>query len=316
MRISLRRQDRAGPLPPGVDHGAGNGDARRGDGHVVPREPARVPQLLLLQADGLAVVGAGEKSHHLRIGKGPGLVAEVRKVADVQARLLQCLAAGRLLQALADLQIPGDEGVEVSRVVLALRQEDALPAGDEHDHRRGDARIDRVAAGRADHGALGRAVGHLCAAAAAEARHPIPVGEVLRRSAQEGVRLGELAQGAHGAQRAAQGRLPGQVDARAVVVEEVEHLRLGRIVAPEGEGPVLPQVDAPLRKAEGLVLQPGRMGMERIGIDVGSDIVQHDVFSWASAAGSAPASPFFLYRGGSARPRPGKRPGGRRSFRG
>src|SRR4029077_19701321 len=112
---------------PIVDQLAGDRQTARKLGQVLAREPARVDQLGLLDAQVAADPARGEADHQ-RVRERPGLAREVRDLIDLDADLFLELAGDALLERLAGLDEAGEHAVETSREALRAREQDLVAA--------------------------------------------------------------------------------------------------------------------------------------------------------------------------------------------
>ncbi|EEF25798.1 conserved hypothetical protein, partial [Ricinus communis] len=106
---------------------------------VVRPEPARLGQLVGVDADLAARIISGERDHQ-RVRERPGLAAEVAQLAHLQAHFLVHLAVYRLLDRFARLQETGQRGETPGWRIHMHRHQVGIVFTDQHHHRWRNAR--------------------------------------------------------------------------------------------------------------------------------------------------------------------------------
>ena len=106
---------------------------------IRPREPARLGDLVGVDGD-LGGLGLADAAQHEGMRERPRLARVEGHLADLDAGLLQHLAAHGVLDVLAGLDEAGERRVHLVAVAVLVRQQAALAVGDQHDDHRIGAR--------------------------------------------------------------------------------------------------------------------------------------------------------------------------------
>ena len=132
-----------------------NADLSREGWQVFNSEPGSIFDLGIIEGD-FATGISGRETDHERMGKGPGLAAEVADIPDDDADLLPHLANNSLLQGLAGLNKPCEDAVDAGRKVAGAGEEEFMLALDQDNDGRGEPRKMEQAALRAFLGPFGQ----------------------------------------------------------------------------------------------------------------------------------------------------------------
>src|SRR3954469_21547246 len=106
---------------------------RQHQGRLLAREPARILKLGVIDDDVLAH-GPRAAPDHQRRRIGPGLGHVILHVGAADPRLLENLAADRVLDGLGGFDETGEAGIHARRKLLLAAEQALFAGGDVHDH--------------------------------------------------------------------------------------------------------------------------------------------------------------------------------------
>src|SRR5215210_4882042 len=167
-----------------VDHGPRDTYLRGERRQFVRGVPARVLYLRRVRTQ-LATRVVGGKPDHERVWEGPGLAPKVRKVLHLDPDLLAYLPPYGLLDGLSGLDESGEHAVHPRRKARRAGKKHLVPALNEHDHGRAQARVEEHPAARTLFREFGRSLKGPRPVSPAEAVRPVPLDDLLRLARQE-----------------------------------------------------------------------------------------------------------------------------------